>query len=133
MNRHSFKDIEAPAQIESPKSSRLIRMGERTLQIFTALTEQPSASRSPNPPSVCVHSFTGGGVLLPMSWAAGGLGNISANPEHLQILKQLVTMMALVRNHLPNPIGLGFYLLEVFSRRDQRFFNRFGVAFIGWL
>src|SRR5690242_1646043 len=133
MNQHSFKDIKAAAQIESPKSSRLIRMGKRTLQVLSPSTEQPSASRSPNPPSVCVHSFTGGGVFLPVSWAAGGLGNIRANPEHPQILKQLVTMIALVRNHLPNPIGLGFYLLEVFSRRYQRFFNRFGVAFIGWL
>jgi hypothetical protein len=28
---------------------------------------------------------------------------------------------------------LGFYLLDVFGRRDHRFFNRFSVAFIGWL
>ncbi len=87
----------------------------------------------PNPPSIGVDSFTGGGVILPVSAAAGGLGNIRANAKHPQILKQLVAMIALVRHHLPNPIGLGFYLLDVFGRRDHRFFNRFSVAFIGWL
>src|SRR6516165_9096214 len=133
MNQHAFKDIKTPAQIESPKSSRFIRMRKRTLQVLTPSTQQPSASRSPNPPSICVDSFTGGGIILPVSAAAGGLGNISANSEHPQILKQLVTVIALVRNHLPNPIGLGFYLLDVVGRLIHRFFNRFGVALISWL
>jgi hypothetical protein len=54
MNQHTLKDINAAAQVHPTKSSRFIPIGERTLQTFTALTQQPAASACPNPASIRV-------------------------------------------------------------------------------
>src|SRR5678815_4036417 len=87
MNQHTPKDINAAAQVHPTKSSRFIPMGERTLQTFTALTQQPAASACPNPASIRVHSVTGVRVIAPIPTAARRLGNVSSNPQYPQILK----------------------------------------------
>ena len=102
MNQHTFKNIAVAAQIDPTKSSRFVRMRERTLQIFTTLTKQPSASPAPNPSPIGVDSVACGVIVLPVSVATRRLGNVSSNAEQPQILKQLVTVIALIRDQLLN-------------------------------
>ena len=106
MNQHTFKNIAVAAQIDPAKSSRFVRVRKRTLQKFTALTKQPSTSPAPNPPPIGVDRVACGVIVLPVSAAARRLGNVSSNAQKPQILKQLVAVIALIRDQFLNGISL---------------------------
>jgi hypothetical protein len=92
MNQYTLKNIQPTAQIHPAESSRFVRMRKRTLQTFTALTEQPSPSFSPNPPSIGIDSVARFVIVLPVSAAPRALANVSANSQKPQILKQIVAV-----------------------------------------
>src|SRR5690349_2102039 len=133
MDQDTFKDIDAAPQVHPAKSSRFIRMRKRTLQTFTALTQQPPASVTTNPPSIRVHSVARILVVFPVSASARGLGNVTSNAEIPQAFKQFVTVISLIGDQLPNHIALWTELLDILGRCYKSLFNGFGVAFIGWL
>src|ERR1043166_1871056 len=133
MNQHTFKNIAVAAQVDSPKSSRFVRVRKRTLQEFTAPTKQPSTSPAPNPPPIGVDRVACGAIVLPVSAGARRLGNVSSNAQQPQVLKQFVTVIALIRDQFLNGIALGFHLFDVLGCCYKRLFNRFGVASVCWL
>jgi hypothetical protein len=73
MQEYTFEDVGMTAEVYAPHPARFIEMGKRPFQPFTALPEQPFASRAANPSTIPVDGITSFGMVLPIAPPAIGL------------------------------------------------------------
>src|SRR5262245_61346286 len=78
VNQQSLPNVGVAAEVHTTKAAGFIEMGEGPFQALAAEPEQAQAPPTTNAPTITVHRVARFGVLLPVSSAAIGLGDVAA-------------------------------------------------------